>query len=51
MVTVLLIVVGLLALLVALLFAALVEMYRAQVKEDATRYHKGAVFIVLDART
>jgi len=29
----------------------LVEMYRAQVKEDATRYHKGAVFIVLDART
>jgi hypothetical protein len=29
----------------------LVEMYRAQVKDDPSRYHKGAVFIVLDART
>jgi predicted acylesterase/phospholipase RssA len=29
----------------------LVEMYRSQVKEDPSRYRKGAVFIVLDART
>jgi predicted acylesterase/phospholipase RssA len=29
----------------------LVEMYRAQVKENPGRYHNGAVFIVLDART
>ena len=29
----------------------LVEMYRAQVKSEPTRYAKGAVFIVLDART